>query len=85
MRTALRKMGNSTGIILPRSILGQIGLELGAPMELQVEGGRIVATPVKGGAREDWASAAALIAAQADPDEDAWQSFGNAQDDDLTW
>lgn len=85
MQTALRKMGNSTGIILPRAILGQIGLEVGAPMELQVEGGRIIATPVKSGARQNWAAAAAEVAAHADADEDAWQSFGNAQDDDLTW
>lgn len=85
MQTALRKMGNSTGIILPRAILGQIGLEIGASMELQVEAGRIIATPVKGGARQNWAIAALEVAAQADPDENAWQGFGNAQDDELTW
>ena len=85
MQTALRKMGNSTGIILPRAILGQIGLEIGASMELHVEGGRIIATPVKGGARQHWAAAAAEIADQADPEEAAWQGFGNAQDDDLAW
>lgn len=85
MQTALRKMGNSTGIILPRAILGQIGLEIGASMELQVEGGRIIATPVKGGARQDWAAAAAEVAAHTDLDEAEWQGFGNQQDNELTW
>lgn len=85
MRTALRKMGNSTGIILPRAILGEIGLELGASMELEVEGGRIVATPVKDPARKNWASAAAEIATQTDPEAEAWQGIGNAQDDELAW
>lgn len=85
MQTALRKMGNSTGIILPRAILGQIGLEIGAHMELQVENGRIIATPVKGSARQHWAAAAVAVATQADPDESVWQGFGNEQDDELTW
>jgi antitoxin MazE len=85
MQTALRKMGNSTGIILPRAILGQIGLEIGASMELQVEAGRIIATPVRGGARQGWAVAAAEVAMETHPDESAWQNFGNEQDDELTW
>lgn len=85
MRTALRKMGNSTGIILPRAVLREIGLELGASMELQVEGGRIVATPIMDPVRKNWAAAAAEIATRADPEEGAWQGFGNEQDAELTW
>lgn len=85
MHTALRKMGNSTGIILPRAILEQIGIEVGAAMELQVEGGRMIATPVKNGARQTWAEAAARVSVHADPDENLWQEFGNAQVDDLSW
>ena len=85
MQTALRKMGNSTGIILPRAILGQVGLEIGAAMDLQVEGGRIIATPVVSGPRATWAAAAAAIAAHDEPDETAWQGFGNENDDSLIW
>ena len=54
-------------------------------MELEVEGGRIVATPVKDPARKNWASAAAEIATQSDPEAEAWQGIGNAQDDELAW
>ena len=46
MQTALRKMGNSTGMILPRSILGQIGVTTGAAMDLKVEDGRLIVTPI---------------------------------------
>jgi len=83
--TALRKMGNSTGIILPRSILGEIGLTVGAEMDLHVEDGRLVGTPVKTDERADWAAAAGEIARHADADEAAWQGFANEDDDTLTW
>jgi mRNA interferase MazF len=37
-------MGNSSGVILPRAILGQIGLGNGAVMKVSVEGERVVLT-----------------------------------------
>lgn len=45
MRTALRRMGNSTGMIVPRALLRELGLAAGSPMDLHIEGGRIVAAP----------------------------------------
>jgi antitoxin MazE len=42
-RTALRKMGNSTGMIVPKAILAELGARAGEPMDLRVEGGRMVA------------------------------------------
>ncbi len=90
MQTALRKMGNSTGIIVPRTILGEIGLGVGATLDVRVEDGNIIATPVKTERRARWADAAAAIASHsaddhgADDDAD-WQGFGNEGDDALTW
>jgi antitoxin MazE len=85
MKTALRKMGNSTGMILPRSILGQIGVATGAAMDLKVEGGRLIVTPIKSETRAGWADGAALIARGDGDDEAAWRGFGNEGDADLTW
>ena len=85
MQTALRKIGNSTGMVLPRSILGQIGVTTGAAMDLRVEDGKLIVTPVQTVKRAGWASAAAEIAEHDDPDEAAWRAFGNEDDADLIW
>ena len=84
-QTALRKMGNSTGMILPRAILSEIGVTTGAAMDLRVEDGKLIATPVKAKGREGWAAAAAGIAAHEDSAEAEWQGFGNEGDADITW
>lgn len=83
MRTSLRKMGNSTGMIVPRSILGQIGVTTGAAMDLRVEDGKIIASPVTQVRRAGWAIAAEAIADEAADDE--WTGFGNEDDAALTW
>ncbi|MES2097954.1 MAG: hypothetical protein V4459_14470 [Pseudomonadota bacterium] len=86
MQSALRKMGNSTGLIVPRALLGEIGVTTGATMDLTVEDGKLIATPVRKNVREGWAEDAQRIAA-FDPtaEEKAWSSFGNDGDADLTW
>jgi antitoxin MazE len=84
MLTSLRKMGNSTGMILPKPILKALGIETGAAMELVVEEGRVIATPVKREVREGWEADAERISAESlDGDSQAWLSFGN--DADLEW
>ena len=83
MQTSVRKMGNSSGIILPRAILGEIGVSTGAAMDLRVENGTIIVTPVRNMPRADWAVAAATV--ERDDEAAAWRGFGNEDDDDLTW
>lgn len=85
MQTVLRKMGNSTGIILPKSLLGELGIATGQAMDLQVEGGRIVVTPAQTDKRAGWADAAHAIATEPDAEAESWGSFGNEGDDELTW
>lgn len=78
-------MGNSVGMIVPKAVLQEIGLTAGAPMDVRVEEGKVVATPIRK-VREGWAEAAALVAAaEEDPDEAAWAAFGNEGDDELQW
>jgi antitoxin MazE len=86
MLTALRKMGNSTGMILPKPILRALGIETGTAMELVVEDGRVIATPVKRGIREGWDVDAERIGAESlDADSDEWLAFGNESDAELEW
>ena len=86
MQTALRKMGNSTGMILPKPILKELGVESGASMDLVVENGRVIATPVKRKVREGWAKAAARVGAEPLTEEEKdWLGFGNEEDNDIEW
>lgn len=85
MRTALRKMGNSTGMIVPKALLNEMGIAAGTDIDLRVEAGRLVGDPVRK-VREGWAEAAAAVAAaEEDPDEAAWEAFGNDGDEELVW
>jgi antitoxin MazE len=78
-------MGNSTGMILPKAVLQEIGATVGTPMNLRVEAGEVIATPLNH-ARMGWEEAAiAVAAAEDDPDEVAWTAFGNDGDGELTW
>lgn len=86
MQTALRKMGNSTGMILPRAILGEIGATIGATMDLKVEDGRLIVTPIVSDIRAGWAEDAAAIGRDTPTEEEAnWRGFGNEGDADLQW
>lgn len=85
MQTALRKMGNSTGLIVPRALLGEIGVTTGTKMDLKVEDGKLIATPLRK-PREGWAEDAERVAAHGlTEEENDWLGFGNDGDDELTW
>jgi antitoxin MazE len=86
MQTALRKMGNSTGLVLPKPILKALRLSNGSAMNLVVEKGRVVATPIKRKVREGWEEDAKRIGAEAlTTDEREWIAFGNEGDEALKW
>ena len=84
MKNAVRRMGNSAGVIIPKPLLAEIGVKVGDVVELQAEGGRIVIVPVRGHPRETWADDAKAIA-EAGEVAFAWPEFGNADDTALTW
>ncbi|HKX77058.1 MAG TPA: AbrB/MazE/SpoVT family DNA-binding domain-containing protein [Novosphingobium sp.] len=84
LRTTLRKMGNSTGLILPKPILDQLGLSSGAKMELRLEDGKVIVAPVKRKVREGWEEAAKLIGAEGLTDEEReWLEFDDPVDGDV--
>lgn len=66
MRVQLRRMGNASGVISPRPVLAQLGIEAGDTLDLALEEGRIVLVPVKEHPRAGWAEAAREIAADGD-------------------
>lgn len=82
MQVAIRKMGNSQGILIPKPILTQIGLE--GMADLQVKNGVIEIRPLKRNPREGWAHDSQRIA-QADDDKLVWPVFGNEGDSELIW
>lgn len=75
MRTALRKMGNSIGMIVPKALLSKMGLAAGATIDLRVEDGKLVARP-KRKVREGWAEGAEKVAAHPlTEEEEDWLGF----------
>ena len=84
MRAPLRKLGNSSGVIIPKAILSQLGVKLGDDLDLSVDDGRIVLAPLKHHPRAGWADAAKHIANAGD-DSVLWPEFGNAGDNELKW
>ena len=84
MRAAVRKLGNSSGVIIPKSLLAEIGVAAGDAVDMTLDEGRIVLAPVKRRARAGWAEASRELA-QAGDDTLVWPEFGNAEDDTLIW
>ena len=84
MQAAVRKLGNSAGIIIPKSVLSELGLGEGDAVDRRLEDGRLILVPVRRAPRAGWADAARAIA-EAGDDALAWPEFGNAGDSDLAW
>jgi antitoxin MazE len=84
MRAAIRKLGNSSGVIIPKAMLAEIGIAAGDAVDLSLEDSRIIITPQKRRPREGWAEASKAIA-EAGDDALVWPEFANAADADLTW
>ena len=81
MEVAIRKMGNSQGVLIPKPILAQVGLESRA--DLQVRNGVIEIRPVRQSPRDGWADDAKRLARGEDALE--WPEFANDNDSALVW
>jgi antitoxin MazE len=82
MKVAIRRIGNSHGIVLPKPVLAQAGLSHEA--ELTLEGGAVVLRKPVQPVRAGWAAAAKRLAERGD---DAWvmSEFANDGDAERTW
>ncbi len=82
MRTTIRKMGNSQGILIPKPIVAQLGLE--DEVEMEIEDDALVIRRARKRVREGWAEASKVVADAGD-DALVMGEFGNADDAESTW
>lgn len=82
MRIAIRRIGNSKGVILPATLLAQIGLQDEA--DVSVEDGAIVLRAPAPAVRSGWAEASKALAIAGD-DRLMMPEFGNAEDEENRW
>lgn len=84
MRVAVRRLGNSSGVIIPKSVLAEAGVAIGDSVDMSLEEGRIVLAPLRSRARAGWAAQSKAIADAGD-DALAWPEFPNSDDDRFDW
>lgn len=80
MQTAIRKIGKSVGVILPETVLAHLEVSVGDLVEIKLEKGRLILSPVKVHPRAAWAQAAKELAASGN-DVTVWPLFSNAGDE----
>ncbi|MFE8645366.1 hypothetical protein ACFX58_09815 [Sphingomonas sp. NCPPB 2930] len=84
MEIAIRKIGNSRGVVLPKPLLAQAGLEDESIAHIALENGTIVLSKPAKAVRAGWSEAAAALAAGGG-DALLMGEFGNAGDSELDW
>jgi antitoxin MazE len=84
MKSAIRKMGNSHGVIIPKLLLEEIGAKVNDPVDVKVKKGKIIISPGKRHPREGWAEASKRLR-EAGETGLVWPEFANEGDKDLKW
>ncbi len=84
VRVSVRQIGNSQGVVIPKPVLAQLGLNSETGAEMTVEDGALILRRPASPARTGWADAARKIA-EAGDDALVLGEFGNAADSDLVW
>lgn len=84
MKVTIRKMGNSQGVLIPRPILAQLGLEVDDEAAMEVRDDALVIRRPQKPAREGWAEASKALAESGD-DALVMGEFANAGDTEGAW
>lgn len=84
MHLNIRQIGNSQGIVIPKSVLAQSGLDSTVGAEMTIENDALALWRPAHPPRAGWAEAAKRIA-EAGDDELVMGEFGNADDAELVW
>ena len=84
VHASIRQIGNSQGVVIPKPVLAQLGLDAKARVEMTIEDGALVLRRPSSPARTGWAEAARSIV-EAGDDELVMGEFGNAEDTELVW
>ena len=82
MKAVIRKLGNSQGVLIPKPLLAQVGLE--GEAEMRVEGGALVLRKPRRRVRRGWAEASKALA-EAGDDKLVWPDLANEGDAKLKW
>ena len=80
MQAAIKRMGNSAAILLPKPVLAHLHVSTGDILDLDLVEGRVVLSAAQRHPRMGWADAAKQLAEDGD-DAPAWPYFGNADDE----
>lgn len=80
----IRQIGNSLGVVIPKPILMQLGLDAKAEAKMSIEGDTLVLRRLTEPARKGWAEASRKIADAGD-DALVMGEFGNSEDKNLDW
>ena len=83
MKTLIRKMGNSSGVLIPKPFLVQTGMAVGE-VDIEVESDAIVIRKPEKKARHGWDDASKALVAAGD-DGLVWPEFANDNDKALVW
>ena len=66
MQAAVRKLGNSAGVIIPKSLLTELRLSAGDTVDMRLEDGRLILVRVEPSKRAGWAEASRAVAVSGD-------------------
>jgi antitoxin MazE len=80
----IRRVGNSHGIVIPQTVLRQLGLSKDVGVEMTIEDDALVLRRPASPVRTGWAEAARKVA-EAGDDTLVMGEFGNADDTELAW
>jgi len=83
MRARVRNIGNSKGVILPKSLLNQCFIE--DEVNVEVKGQQIIITPAEPERRKGWAEAFKKMAENGDDELIIPDVFEDENLDDWTW
>ncbi len=84
IEVSIRQIGNSHGVVIPKTVMAQLGLTGGTSVELTIEGEALVLRRPTNSVRKGWAEAAREIH-EAGDDELVMGEFGNPEDSELVW
>jgi antitoxin MazE len=84
MQIAVRKLGNSVGVIIPKAFLAELRLVPGDAVDIRLEDGQIVLAPIRRPSRTGWREASRVVAERGD-DAPVWPELSNTGDTDLSW
>ncbi len=84
LHVSIRKIGNSHGVVIPKPVLAQLGLDSENGAEMIIEDDTLVLRRPQSPVRKGWAEAARRIA-EAGDDELVMGEFGNAEDTEFVW